>query len=419
MAKFPTPRSAALLCAACMLAASSAHAQVVLDKLNACADIERVYAGLRAEPAASPADCRSPRAGLEAALVSRMAGARTCFLGSSPAPFLNGFSCFRVVNQETGRYTPELTCFRAASMVDVQHYKDEYKTRFAPIESTYLAASKTCAVSNGDSSVAATSLFPPTMAAIARFQLGFVTLLGSNRPADSSVFHGFGQTDPAIRDGLPSAVEVVYVLVNATARRSVPLETRSAGAFRVEVDDTAGFERDLNEQFRRAGAPMRSSIMGYTLERDGAHGMTLSAKISLIGSLHDSVADMLADEGFDQLSDAEIRDATGKRREDLLAEYTRSVPFGSRDSVTAQKPVPSFRFLFNDTELRCMRNGRGAIMIGLMGFEPRQGVQRDFGSIALLVNRLGACAEGVEARTYAAGLLEKATSQIVEALGRR
>jgi hypothetical protein len=60
MAKLLRFRSGLLVHALCILAAQSASAQILLDKLTACEDIERVYNSLRAQPTVSLSDCRPP-----------------------------------------------------------------------------------------------------------------------------------------------------------------------------------------------------------------------------------------------------------------------------------------------------------------------------------------------------------------------
>jgi hypothetical protein len=401
------------------LAARPAHAELVLDKLTACNDIERVYTTLKAQPRVALSDCRPPRDGLESALASRAgAGAsQLCFLRTSPAAFLDSFSCVRFISN-TATPAADVTCFRAASLRDIQAYKEQYAERFARIESQYLAAAQKCAVSGGDSSNSAPVLFPPVASMLARFQLGFSASLGSGRPSDSSIFHGYGETDPEIRTSAPSAIEVVSVIVNSPARHSVPVNSRTVGDWLLQVDDTATLEREMNERYARADPPMRFSVIGYNLAREGPHGMTASAKLSVTGSLHDSIAEELQADGFEQLSESELRRQTGKSSEELVRDITRnSVPFGSRDHSV--KFSNSFRMLLKETGLSCTRRGRGAVAAYLMGTQPFAGVQRDFGDILLIVARMGACSANSEARSYVKGLLDGATEDILGALGRR
>jgi hypothetical protein len=205
-----------------ILAAPSARTEIRLDKLTECDDIERVYSLLKAQPTVALSDCRAPRGRLESALVLRTGGDASplCFLRTSPAAFLNSFSCVRF-NSKPATGAAEVTCFRAAALPDIRAYKEYYAERFAKIESNYLAAAEKCSVSAGDSASAAISNFPPGASMLARFELGFITSLGSGRPSDSMIFHGYGETDPAIGPGAPSAIEVVQVIVNSPPQQNL------------------------------------------------------------------------------------------------------------------------------------------------------------------------------------------------------
>ena len=397
--------------------ASTQETALVLDKLTACADIERVYTALKAAPKVSPSECRPPRAGLEATLASRAgAGAsRLCYLRASPAAFLDSFSCVRFIADTATSGAADMTCFRAAAMRDVQDYKERYAERFARIESQYLAAAQKCAVSAGDSGNAAPVIFPPVASMLASFQLGFVASLGSGRPSDSSVFHGYGSTDPSISGSAPSAIEVVSVIVNSPARRSVPLSSAAVGDWLLEVDDTATLEREMNDRYADAGARMRFSVASVNLAREGPHGVTQSAKLALTSSIHDSIARELEADGFEQMSESEILRNTGKSSKEIAREMgMNSVPFGSRDRGV--RLSESFRMLLKETGFSCTRQGRGAIAVYLTGTQPTAGVERDFGDITLIAARMGACSYNSDARSYINGLIGNTLDHIRDAL---
>jgi hypothetical protein len=399
--------------------ARPARGELVLDKLTACSDIARVYEALKAQPRVALSECRPPRDGLESVLASRSgAGAsQLCFLRTSPAAFLDSFSCVRFITN-TATNAAEVTCLRAASLRDIQSYKAQYAERFAVIESQYLVAAQRCQVGGGgDTANSAPVLFPPVASMLARFQLGFSASLGPGRPAASSIFHGYGETDPEIGPRMPSAIEVVAVIVNSPARHSVPKSSRTVGDWVLQVEDTTAFEKEVNERYARAAPTMRFNVIGYTLARDGQHGMTASSKLSFTDGLHDSIVEDFEGDGFEQLSDRELRRQTGKSSEELAREVSRnSTPFGGRDHSV--KLSSSFRMLLKETGLSCTRRGRGAVAAYLMGTQPSAGVQRDFGDILLMVARMGACADSSEARSYVEELLEKSTEVIVGSLGR-
>jgi hypothetical protein len=69
--------------ALCILATQAAYAEILLDKLTACNDIERVYITLKSRPAILPSECRAPRAGLESALVHERTQLHRGFVSSA------------------------------------------------------------------------------------------------------------------------------------------------------------------------------------------------------------------------------------------------------------------------------------------------------------------------------------------------
>jgi hypothetical protein len=415
MAKLSRFRSAALVL--WILAASSAHSEIRLDKLNDCGDIERVYLSLKAHPLVSPAECRAPRDRLELALAAR-AGSNAsplCFLRTSPATFLNSFSCVRF-NSRSATGAADVTCFRAAALSDIRTYQEFYAERFARSEANYLAAAQKCSVSAGDSANAAPSNFPPIASMLARFELGFVTSLGSGRPSDSLVFHGYAETDPEIGAGAPDAIEVVQMIVNSPVKLSVPSIVKKVGNWTIEVEDLATAESDINRQFAQSGAPIRFSFNIYNIVREGPHTMSRSAKEALMSSLHDSVTTELETEGFAELSEAEMKQQTGKSADDLLRQITSGLPFGHDPRI---RLTGTFRILVKETGLPCARGERGAVAAYLMGTQPIEGVQRDFGSILFMVGRLGACSVSSDARAFAKNLSDHAIEEIGDALNHR
>jgi hypothetical protein len=145
--------------------------------------------------------------------------------------------------------------------------------------------------------------------------------------------------------------------------------------------------------------------------------MSFGAKLELMNSLHDSIATELKADEFEEVSESELRRQTGKSTDDLLREATGTLPFG-RDQRF--KIAQSFRILFKDTGMPCTRRGGvSGVAAYLMGMQPVEGVQRDFGGVCFIVARIGACAVSSDARSYTRDLLDRATEKIVDALDRR
>jgi hypothetical protein len=312
--------------------------------------------------------------------------------------------------------TSDLTCFRAATVTDLELFKREYASKYAKAENAYTEAARKCSDSTGDAAVAPATTFPSLLAFVSRFELGFITSLGARRFSNNSIVHGFARTDREAGTNLPSALEFVYMLVNASDPDS-NVERRTVGDWIIGVDKAVELEKQLNEQFSNSRTPIRLKLRTYALERQNAPAMSDDAKLGLISQLHVALARSFRQEGFREIPASKIRETTGKSPEEFFQQANSSVPFGNRGLI---RLAPSVKVLVNEEPRACPAGRDGAIVIYLFGTHPIKDVQKDFGNVAVSVAGFGACSRGSKAtRTYTEGLLDDATEEVLGALRKR
>lgn len=393
-----------------------AWAGINLDKLTACDDISKLQKALTAAIGTKPENCRAPKGALEQALLKRtgLHANQLCILASAPAPSLRGFTCL-MPEVPTGA---TLVCFREAALPDVRLYQEQYGETFAPLVSRYLASASKCSSSNGDSSSAPPTAFPPLLTFIARFDFGFITLLGKERLTDSSAIHGYAATDPSIGGGAPSAIEFFNLFVGAATYVRAGVR-RTVGTWIAYIDDNARADRDANEEFRKRGAQMMIDTTTYNLERRTTATLTHGEKLALLEDFQEAIVSTLKDEGFKLVSDAELKEKSGRTSEETIAEISKNMAFGAKDMPVKLGPV--FFVLVNERQPQCARNGNGAMAAYLMSTQPIPDVRSDYGSVGLILAGLGTCgrASSPVTRTYVKDLIDGANDELLKALERR
>jgi hypothetical protein len=407
------------LLVACLASIPCAEAAVELNKLSACDDIARLYQSLKTTPIA--AGCRAPRGALERALVARVHtdASQICFQSSVPAPFLEGFTCAQPPSP-TGA---SLVCFRGANLSEVRRYEEQYGPSSAEPTSKptskYLAAAAACSVSNGDSSVAAPTTASQLLGFVSRFEFGFITSLGRGRPTDSSIVHGYAATDPAIPGDVPSALEFVYMVVGAPAY-SRPGERRNVGQWDVTLDDVKQLEDSFNEEMRKRRVDLMMNMTSFDLTSRAAVDASQREKLSVLVTLQKAIARSLEDEGFEAISDSDLKAKTGRNAAEIVQEISRTMPFGNRQNGPV-KLAPTVLMLFNDKRPACTREAGGAIGAYLIASEPTPDARSDYGSVGFIVAGIGACSRSTtrSTRTYVDGLIAEATRQVMETLQSR
>lgn len=394
---------------------SCVHAAISFDKLTACSDITRIYGSLKANPTSGRVNCRSPRDSLEREVMNRsgLDTSQLCFLESSPAPFVDGFSCARPSVPGGGA---ELVCFRAAASDDLRVYKEQFKERFSEAKSKYLATAATCGASNGDSVDAWASLLPFTLTHVTQFEFGYAMGLGRDRVPDSTILHGYAITDPSISPRPPAAIEFVYLLVGAP--KYSPWGTRTTiGNWMVRVDDSKRLSNQFNQDARKLGAAITITSKDYDFENRTPQDIVIATKNNVLERLQAAIVKSLEDEGFEAKSGAELKRATGISGQDFVRNASKGVPFAFRD-MWAKRLSPNITMLLNQSRPRCTQDG--AIAVYLFWLQPAPDVKIDYGSLFVAVAGLGACSRSTSVtRTYMNGLLEDMNELILSTLKRK
>src|SRR5262249_31943914 len=157
-----------------------------------------------------------------------------------------------------------------------------------------------------------------------------INSLGTQRPSDSYVQHGYAATDASLSSEVPSAVEYVYFLVGGVyfAYKTPNEKLKTVGEWLVNVFNPKDMDDNLNDGFRKRRIPASVQTVSYDLERRTTLAAAQSAKLSLIVRLQKAIAKTLEDEGFKQISDSAIRATTGKSREELVQDMANSLTYG-------------------------------------------------------------------------------------------
>jgi hypothetical protein len=250
---------------------------------------------------------------------------------------------------------------------------------------------------------------------VSRFEFGYITSLGTGRPSDSSVVHGYAATDPTISGDAPSALEFVHVLVGMP-KHSRAGERKTVGDWVVYVDDARELDKGLNEQARRQRVPIVTDVTLYELERHTTHSVPQSAKLAGLERLQRAIARSLEDEGFEAVSDDDLKAHTGMSSREFAEQVMKNVSFGWKQNAPV-KFAPTLLILLNEKRPRCAKDG-GAMAAYLMAVEPTPEVDADFGGIALFLVGMGECSRSSvsSTRTYINGLIEEATNQLLTTL---
>lgn len=381
-------------------------AEIKFDILDNCHGLTIVYESLRSDPTI-PATCRAPSNPIERALAShtRLNEAHLCFLYSPPAPFLSNFSCFRS-SVETGAV---LTCFRSATLSDIQEYKEQFATEFANKVTEYLAAAAACGASNGDSTHAQQTQFAPFLRYVSNFEFGFIAGLGADRPSSSSVVHGYASIDPEVEEA-SSALEFVYFITDAP-KYAPSGERRSVGDWIITIDDAMPADKAFN-----ANAKILANLTSYSIDLHTNRGVSQSEKLAHLERWQRAVANTLEAEGFQLLSDGDLKAYTGMSGKEMLDKSTTLLPFGSRQSA-AVKWAPTLLVLLNVERPRCTNAG-GVIGAYVMTMEPIPDVASDFGDVSLFLVGLGSCSHSSNSSTrkYFKGLIDETTTDLINSL---
>src|SRR6202035_1782593 len=135
--------------------------------------------------------------------------------------------------------------------------------RYSSVAVKYKNAASKCNASNGDTTDAQWTLFPYALLFVSRFEFGFVTGLGTSNPPTGRLLHAYATVDPTVSGGVPTAIEVVYMLSDMAIKEDKRRVTE-VGKWSVQIDHGADFVREYNKMVRSRGAPVYLDMVDYT-----------------------------------------------------------------------------------------------------------------------------------------------------------
>lgn len=386
-------------------AGASPAAEIELTRINACKDISEAFSSLK-RPSIS---CGTPTGDIERAIRDFAVGseAKLCFMERPPVASLSGFSCI----QSSFLGERAIACYRSAPAELLADYRANYVKRYSAQASSYIEEAKRCPGSNGDASRTIETTFPPILMSVAKHEFGFNVQYGDTKPGSSMVSHGFARTSPEVSKRGPDAIEYVVFSDGMTAK----LAARTThGNWRLRVDTSPDFAAQFVKALKRQGLDTYLASVDIDIKRS-PRASALSKKPSLPEELSDVVASRLEDEGFEEMSDEDVKRHTGKTREEMSETIFKGVSFGARNLMNGR--MPQIRLLMKTSALPCTQRGRGAIGAYLLTFEGEKDVQVDFGSVSAMVLGFGSCASSVNAsRDYVRNLAEESKQALLDEL---
>jgi len=389
-------------------AGTSLAAEIELTKINACKDISEAFSSLK-RPSTR---CGIPTGVIERAIRDFAVGseAKLCFMERPPVASLSGFSCI----QSSFRRGRAIACYRSAPAELLADYRANYVKKYSAQASSYIEEAKKCPGSNGDASRTIETTFPPILRSVAEHDFGFNVQYGDTKPGSSMVSHGFARTSPEVSKRGSDAIEYVEFADGMTAEL---LARTTHGNWRLRVDTSPDFAAQFVNALKRQGLDTYLALVDIDILRS-PRAPALSKKPSLPEELSDVVALMFEDEGFEEMSDEDLKRYTGKTREEMSENVFKSVSFGARNLMNGQ--MPQIRLLMKTSGIPCTRGGRGAIGAYLLTSEGEKDVQVDFGAVSAMVLGFGSCASSVNSsREYIRNLAEESKQVVLDELQAR
>lgn len=374
---------------------ASPAAEIEFTRINACKDISEAFSSLKR----SSTSCGTATGVIERRIRDFAIGseAKLCFLERPPVASLSGFRCI----QSSYGSAVAIACYRSAPPELLADYKANYVKRYSAHASSYIEEAKRCPGSNGDASRIIETISPIFMP-VAEHEFGFNVQYGDTKPGSSMVSHGFARTSPEVSKRGPNAIE--YVVFSDGKGAELAART-THGNWRLRVDTSPDSAAQFVKAIKRNGLDAYLASVDIDIQRS-PRASTLSKKSALLDELSDVVASKFEDEGFEEMSDEDLKRNTGKTREEMIETVVKGVSFGARHLMNGR--MPQVRLLMKTSGLSCTRGGRGAIGGYLFTFEGEKDVQVDFGSISAMVLGFGSCASSVNSsREYVRNLAEE------------
>ena len=407
---------ASLPLAVCCVPAVSADME--FTRLNACADISSVFQQLRGAREPSDDECRAPSNAVERGIAKAFvpSGQKVCVMRRAPIPALNEFGCLRTY--ASGQSAA--TCFRSVPGSLAADYKSGYKDKYASAVSTYLNRAATCPGTSGDAAIAPITTFSPFLLPVAEYQVGFLIQYGSTRPGNAAVWHGLAKTSPDVAKAGIDAIEVVaYSWSPDNSASSTALNYIKLGNWRVKYDDGEEFVSELNKAARKQGGSLVAGVFDLSVTR-AADAPAFAATSSLADDLASKAAASLEGEGFDAMSESDLKGHTGMDSTEMMAKVAKQMPYGAQNLASRFAYKPRVTMLMRTSGPRCTDNDRGAFGAYILRNDGRSGVSVDFGSVSIFILGFGACGRQIDAnKSYVRELVSDAKEAVLSELKAR
>ncbi len=389
-------------------ALGSANADINMNVLNACADVNALYQSLNR---GEDFRCRSARGILERGLEQRMTvnpSVKWCFISQPTFSSLRGTSCM----QTKYKGANELFCFRNADEDDIETYKREFKTTYAPRVAKYLDQARTCEASNGDASVGQKTLSPIQLNLIAQFDMGFTVALGTKNPSTVSYLHGYATLDPDLPAAGTTAIEFAYMLVGGNLGTSDDIPTRTVGKLKVALDPMHEVTKTFKQAIERSGVPVAIQAISIDVRRPDSLEVSEADKNLKLEQWLDKLSDAVTAEGFEEVSDRELRRLSGLNHDGWVDRMVSSQPYGVRDD--ARDMLSDHLKVLVNKKHSCIGNDEGALMAIITGMKPASGVRNNYGAVSVLSLGVASCGR---ADRYLSRMIEKTSNGLLEQMG--
>lgn len=381
--------------------------EVKLNLLDSCDDVSRAFQVVRG----SSGSCADAKGLIEKTIQNSLSfsDVNACFAVSPPLSSLKDFRCFSV--SKTGHRS--LTCYRPTALSSITEFKTEFTRKYASRVEEYLKQARVCKGSNGDASRIIETTFPPALSAVAAHEFGFIAQYGNSKPGTATASHGFARTGPVVSATGVEAIE--YWSIADGMMPPLPERTRH-GDWRLRVDSSTIAYDKYFQKLAESGTKTHVAVVDIDLQR-----APLARKLSKNAVSPEKLSEMLVsaleDEGFEEFSDEQIKDKTGRSRKELREGFSSGMTFGAPKKLVLSPP--NFRLLMKDVGAKCTQNNKGAFGAYLFSQAGDGDIPVDFGGISLILVGFGSCASNVSAsREYINNLAEESKVMLLDELKR-
>lgn len=330
--------------------------------------------------------CRNAETSVEYKFVAAQGSdpdSQVCLLPSTSSVNLRGFSCI----DRTVPHYREMICFRPVADSTINDYTARYDSDYKAAEYSYLGKASSCASTNQSASTADPSLFPFSLAVLAKPEIGFVAGVGQGLTPRGRAYHGFAEVDPAAGTG----VRVLEVFDMFKADSSVSLgdlhESIPKGVT-LGIEDTKEAERSLERSLsQQANVSMAVRLRIIHITAGADRKISENQRRADLSAWQTGLAGLLEKNGYRELSEERRRQIPGLNGGDPREFYIENSPYGYRDHLR-RVMAPHIAFLVDDHSQNC------GSLVELMVMWPEPGINSDYGGLTIYAAGGGYCGSG-------------------------